>query len=471
MRVGIGKAAYALIETETSHTLPHTRTHTHARTATHMASKFNPEEPSTTVVVVVDATNSNRQLPPEGSPTRDDDLNVRNVLTKAVAVAAPDATLHALVVYDAGDRMSVPSDVRKAVSHVYMTCWDVFEELGKPLIQAVAFPVPAARAEAEGQPEGEGEGEVAWEPAIIRRVLGMGSAVRNPQVPVFTDSAHVELAEQFARKAAATVAPCIGHLADRTPVFEDDQRRRYSVTKAGERAFIAPPNDDDDDLEQPKVFAVVVPGGVRLETLVEVVPDEVTAEMRAAQDIVSLNSHSPTPVFDHVVMGGTFDHMHPGHRQLLTMASLTCGTKGRLVVGVTSDAMLHKKKFRELIEPVEARVKGVEHFLATVNPAIEVEVHVINDPGGPSVVDPLLQVRSTLVKELEAHVVLIFFFFDGGCGVCVCVCACCFCCLETHPCTCACRTPVGGASAPTILCFSSLRPLLCRPRLYVAGCG
>eukprot|EP00750_Incisomonas_marina_P014695 INCI1780.2.p1 GENE.INCI1780.2~~INCI1780.2.p1 ORF type:complete len:438 (-),score=77.63 INCI1780.2:68-1381(-) len=254
-----------------------------------------------------------------------------------------------------------------------MTCWDVFEELGKPLIQAVAFPVPAALA----------EGPEAWKSATVRRVMCMGSVIRNPLVPIFTDREHADLAEQFARKAAATVAPCIGHLADRTPVFQDDQSRRFSVTKAGDRAFIFP-----HDVEQP--MSAVDPE-VLLVPQVEIVPDEISAEMRAAQDIVSLNSKSPTPVFDHVVMGGTFDHMHPGHRQLLTMASLTCGTKGRLVVGVTSDAMLRKKKFRELIESVEARVQGVEHFLTTVNPEIEVEVHVINDPGGPSIVDPLLQ--------------------------------------------------------------------------------
>ena len=366
------------VEQPSQNLFQRTQTHARARTRAHMASKLTPDAPSTTVVVVVVATNSTR-LPPARS-TRDDELNVRNVLTKAVAVAAPDATLHVLVVYDAGDKKAVPSDVRKAISHVYMTCWDVFEELGKPLIQAVAFPVPAALA----------EGPEAWKSATVRRVMCMGSVIRNPLVPIFTDREHADLAEQFARKAAATVAPCIGHLADRTPVFQDDQSRRFSVTKAGDRAFIFP-----HDVEQP--MSAVDPE-VLLVPQVEIVPDEISAEMRAAQDIVSLNSKSPTPVFDHVVMGGTFDHMHPGHRQLLTMASLTCGTKGRLVVGVTSDAMLRKKKFRELIESVEARVQGVEHFLTTVNPEIEVEVHVINDPGGPSIVDPLLQVRSSVGK-------------------------------------------------------------------------
>jgi cytidyltransferase-like protein len=42
-------------------------------------------------------------------------------------------------------------------------------------------------------------------------------------------------------------------------------------------------------------------------------------------------------------MGGTFDHMHLGHKLLLTQACLL--TKDTLHVGITGDALLAKKAY------------------------------------------------------------------------------------------------------------------------------
>ena len=42
--------------------------------------------------------------------------------------------------------------------------------------------------------------------------------------------------------------------------------------------------------------------------------------------------------FDAICLGGTFDHMHSGHKILLTQASLL--TKRRMLIGVTSSALL-----------------------------------------------------------------------------------------------------------------------------------
>lgn len=60
-------------------------------------------------------------------------------------------------------------------------------------------------------------------------------------------------------------------------------------------------------------------------------------------------------LFQHesVCMGGTFDHMHLGHRLLLTQACLV--TRGVLHCGVTSDTLLTKKAYASLIEPYAAR--------------------------------------------------------------------------------------------------------------------
>ena len=67
-------------------------------------------------------------------------------------------------------------------------------------------------------------------------------------------------------------------------------------------------------------------------------------------------------------MGGTFDHMHLGHRLLLTQACLV--TRDVLHVGVTSDTLLTQKAYASLIEPYEERLESVKQFLDRLAPNI-----------------------------------------------------------------------------------------------------
>ena len=71
-------------------------------------------------------------------------------------------------------------------------------------------------------------------------------------------------------------------------------------------------------------------------------------------------------------MGGTFDHMHLGHRLLLTQACLV--TKGTLHCGVTADSLLTEKAYAKLIEPFEVRSKAVKDFLKRLSPHLTVNV-------------------------------------------------------------------------------------------------
>jgi pantetheine-phosphate adenylyltransferase len=65
-------------------------------------------------------------------------------------------------------------------------------------------------------------------------------------------------------------------------------------------------------------------------------------------------------------MGGTFDHMHLGHKLLLTQACLL--TEHMLHIGVTGDALLTKKKFSEFLQPFEVRKQSVLEFVKMLNP-------------------------------------------------------------------------------------------------------
>lgn len=55
--------------------------------------------------------------------------------------------------------------------------------------------------------------------------------------------------------------------------------------------------------------------------------------------------------YKHACMGGTFDHMHLGHKLLLTQACLL--TVDTLHIGITGDQLLSKKAYSEFLEPYE----------------------------------------------------------------------------------------------------------------------
>lgn len=94
-------------------------------------------------------------------------------------------------------------------------------------------------------------------------------------------------------------------------------------------------------------------------------------------------------VYDHTVMGGTFDRLHAGHKILLAEACLR--TRKRLTIGVTDKQMILNKDLCELIEPIDIRMKKLLDFLRDTDPTLEYNLQAITDPFGPSTVLPELQ--------------------------------------------------------------------------------
>lgn len=80
----------------------------------------------------------------------------------------------------------------------------------------------------------------------------------------------------------------------------------------------------------------------------------------------------PVTGHDHVALGGTFDHMHMGHRLLLTESLLL--SRKRLLVGVADGHLLESKVLPELIAPVGERVRSVRDFLEDVKCDIQHQV-------------------------------------------------------------------------------------------------
>lgn len=114
-------------------------------------------------------------------------------------------------------------------------------------------------------------------------------------------------------------------------------------------------------------------------------------QLEANTDYVLYDNPQHTDKFSQpeVALGGTFDRLHGGHKKLLSIA-LECATK-RVVVGVTSDVMLQKKKNAHRIEHFEVRFNRVVDFCNSLKrPGVDVQVVQIDDAFGPTVTMPQL---------------------------------------------------------------------------------
>ena len=93
--------------------------------------------------------------------------------------------------------------------------------------------------------------------------------------------------------------------------------------------------------------------------------------------------------YNDVVLGGTFDNIHNGHRLLLTQSALI--TRRRLLIGISSGALLSSKILPELIKPAPNRIADVQMFLSDIQPGIVHEVVSITDVYGPTITDEGLE--------------------------------------------------------------------------------
>ncbi|TGJ79680.1 hypothetical protein E0Z10_g9075 [Xylaria hypoxylon] len=90
---------------------------------------------------------------------------------------------------------------------------------------------------------------------------------------------------------------------------------------------------------------------------------------------VTENSLSPAQTKTHsvVCLGGTFDHLHAGHKLLLTAAAILLNvpdkptaTPARFIIGITGDELLKRKKYAEFVQSWDLRVTNVIEFLASI---------------------------------------------------------------------------------------------------------
>ncbi|CAK9439701.1 uncharacterized protein LODBEIA_P38010 [Lodderomyces beijingensis] len=87
--------------------------------------------------------------------------------------------------------------------------------------------------------------------------------------------------------------------------------------------------------------------------------------------------------FKTTAVGGTFDHLHDGHKILLSMASFL--TKSRMIIGITGPDLLKNKKYGEFLESFTRREQSVIEFLHLIMGDDQYyEIYKIDDVCGPT---------------------------------------------------------------------------------------
>eukprot|EP00658_Telonema_sp_P-2_P031129 TRINITY_DN23364_c0_g1_i4.p1 TRINITY_DN23364_c0_g1~~TRINITY_DN23364_c0_g1_i4.p1 ORF type:complete len:177 (-),score=33.55 TRINITY_DN23364_c0_g1_i4:308-838(-) len=73
-----------------------------------------------------------------------------------------------------------------------------------------------------------------------------------------------------------------------------------------------------------------------------------------------------------MVVAGTFDRLHSGHRLLLSAAAMLVEREGgQLFLGITGDELIRNKKLASDIQPYQEREARVVEFVRSIRPDIQ----------------------------------------------------------------------------------------------------
>jgi len=84
-------------------------------------------------------------------------------------------------------------------------------------------------------------------------------------------------------------------------------------------------------------------------------------------------------------MGGTFDHLHDGHKFLIKTALLF---SKKIVICLVTENLLKNKKHAAKIENYKKREQNLKDFIDSIGYLNRVEIVPLNDPYGPPVHEP-----------------------------------------------------------------------------------
>ncbi|KAI0345333.1 Nucleotidylyl transferase [Trametopsis cervina] len=116
----------------------------------------------------------------------------------------------------------------------------------------------------------------------------------------------------------------------------------------------------------------------------------ISTEAAPLASVPTQESDPSLPIFYPVVAsGGTFDHLHAGHKILLSMGAWIA--RDKLIVGVTDDSLLKGKANKDVLQSLSERLAITRNFLEMFKPGIEYYIVPITDVAGPTGWDPNVQ--------------------------------------------------------------------------------
>ncbi|MFX0017178.1 MAG: pantetheine-phosphate adenylyltransferase [Candidatus Hermodarchaeota archaeon] len=90
-------------------------------------------------------------------------------------------------------------------------------------------------------------------------------------------------------------------------------------------------------------------------------------------------------IFNKLGMGGSFDHLHEGHKYLIKIA---LSLSRKVIIGLTTQSLLKNKKFPSKIENYKTREENLKEFIKTFTDISRVEIIPLEDPYGPPIHEP-----------------------------------------------------------------------------------
>lgn len=116
---------------------------------------------------------------------------------------------------------------------------------------------------------------------------------------------------------------------------------------------------------------------------VTIIPRVAKVEETPDMELVELKPFNEDRV-NLVCFGGTFDHLHAGHRLLITAAAILA--KHKIVIGVSRKA--GNKEFSEFVQPLPDRIANVTRLIFRVNEDLIVSVEPLDGISGPAGILP-----------------------------------------------------------------------------------
>jgi pantetheine-phosphate adenylyltransferase len=105
-----------------------------------------------------------------------------------------------------------------------------------------------------------------------------------------------------------------------------------------------------------------------------------------------------------VMVGGTFDPLHDGHKHLLKRSFEVAGSGGHVTIGLTSDSFASRKNHP--VRPFALRQAELERFISSTIPSPNWDIEPLNDRYGSALdadFDALIVSEETLPVAIEIN--------------------------------------------------------------------